>query len=167
MVRSIGRGAVALWCLLQGTALALINPKFTPVHLVKDSEVILSLRLDGGVRDGRASAAVAGALKGRFDKKGLEIELAGSSKPDQARLIEKAIREQKGMPALMFIGAWSGKPGEENPAAPPATARKAYLHLNGVWLVLVEDDKGVWGFDEVSQPMAATWSGGQEASREK
>ena len=162
MVRSTGCGAVALWCLLQGMALALINPKFTPVHLVKDSEAILSLRLDGGVRDGRASAAVAGVLKGQFGKKGLEIELAGSSKPDQARLIEKAIREQKGMRALMFVGAWSGKPGEESPAAPPAAARKAYLHLNAVWLVLVEDDKGVWGFDEVSQPMAATWSGGTD-----
>ena len=162
MVRGIGCGAVALCCLLQATALALINPRSTPVHLVKDSEVILSLGLDGRVRDGRASAAVAGALKGRFDKKGLEIELAGSSKPDQARLIEKAIREQKGMPALMFIGAWSGKPAEENPGAPAVGARTAYLHLNGVWLVLVEDDRGVWGFDEVSQPMAATWSGGTD-----
>ena len=64
----------------------------------------------------------------------------------------------KGMAALMFIGAWSGRQGEENPGAPPYSriaARKAFLHLNGAWLVLVEDDKGVWGFDEVSQRMAS------------
>jgi hypothetical protein len=154
--------AAALWWVLQGAAPALINPKFTPVHLVKDSEAILALRLDGGAKEGVAMAAVEKALKGQLGKKSLEIELAGSSKPEQARLIEKSIRAQKGSPALMFIGAWPARPGEENPGAQPPAARKALVHLNGSWLVLVEDDRGVWGFDEVSQPMVATWNGGTD-----
>ena len=162
MVSRISCGAAALGWVLQSAALGLINTKFTPVHLVKDSEVILDLRLDGGAKDGTAMAVVERALKGQFGKKRLEIELAGSSKPDQARLIEKSIRAQKGVPALMFVGASAGRLGEENPGGQPLAARKAFLHLGGAWLVLVEDDKGVWGFDEVSQPMVATWNGGTD-----
>jgi len=62
----------------------------------------------------------------------------------------------------MFVGASAGRLGEENPGGQPLAARKAFLHLGGAWLVLVEDDKGVWGFDEVSQPMVATWNGGTD-----
>jgi hypothetical protein len=152
----------ALWWVLQGVALALINPKFTPVHLVKESEAILALQLEAGAREGMATAAVAKVLKGQFGKKAIEIELAGSSKPEQARLIEKGLRERKGSPALMFLGAWPARPGEDAPGAQPPAARKALVHLDGSWLVLVEDDKGVWGFDEVSQPMVATWNGGTD-----
>ncbi|MBM4035928.1 MAG: VCBS repeat-containing protein [Planctomycetes bacterium] len=159
MVRSTSCGVAALWWILQGAALGLINPKFTPLHLVKEAEAILALRLEGGAKEGVAMAAVERALKGHLGKKTLEIELAGSSKPEQARLIEKSLRARKGAPALMFVGAWPAKPGEENPAAQPPAARKALVHLDGSWLILVEDERGVWGFDEVSQPMVATWNG--------
>ena len=142
----------------------LINPKFTPVHLVQQSEVIVELKFEPRVRGGRATASVVSVLKGEMDAKTLTVDLTATAFPERARTVEKMIKEYAGRPVLMFIGELPDKPGEGTDAgtgAPGGAPRKAFLHMEGTWLVLFEGEDA-WGFDEVSQPLVATWSGGTD-----
>lgn len=142
-----------------GPALALINPKFTPVDLVKDSQVILVLKFDGEVKAGKATAQVVKTLKGEFKEKTIVVELAGATKPDQARMVEKGIADYKDGPVLLFIMPPKAAAG---PAGAPANNQTtAFMHLEHVWLSLVQEDK-TWGFDQVNQEMAGTWNGGSD-----
>ena len=70
---------------------ALINPKFTPVDLVKESKAILVLKFDGEAKAGKVTAKVIKVLKGDFAAKNVEVVLAGATKPDQIRLVEQGI----------------------------------------------------------------------------
>ncbi len=158
IVRWLGIAALAI---SGGTPLtlplahALINPKFTPVHLAKESRTILELRFQPAVKGGKATATVARTLKGTFDNKSIVIDLTASAFPDQAKLLDKTIRAVGNEPALMFIGANPG--GGDQPKA-----NKAYVHLQGMWVVLFEDDNGAWAFDEISQQLVATFNGGTD-----
>jgi len=156
--------AVAMLALPPARAHALINPKFTPVNLVRESGVILELNFRPELRNGKLNAVVKQVLKGKSESKSIEIDLTGTAYPDQARLLERRVKDWEARPVLMFIGGWSGKPGDQTgaPEEQPGESRKAYVHVEGMWLVLSEDDKGVWGFDEVSQPLVATWNGGTD-----
>ena len=146
------------------TARALINPKFTPVHLVQQSATILELKFRGDVNDGKATATVVRTLKGTFAKTALEIDLTATVSPDQAQMLEKVLKESPDKAALMFVGAWPEKPGEQDGAEAMmvmAEAQKAFVHIEGLWLVLSED-KGAWKFEQMSQPLVATWNGGTD-----
>jgi len=147
-----------------GEAAALINPKFTPVHLVKQSQVILQLKVRPESGGGKLIFTVENVLKGKQDNKTVEIDLTVSSYPDQARFADKVARESSDKLALMFVGAWSDKPGDQPEGAEPmpfAEARRAYVHMEGVWLVLV-DNNGAWKFEQMSQQLVATWNGGTD-----
>ena len=154
--------AVLAW--MPADAQALINPKFTPVHLVEQSQVILELKFQGEIKRGKAVATVIRTLKGKSKKQTLEFDLTSTTYADQAALVRKTLKEAKDRPALMFCGGLSDKPGEQpaEPSTPEARSGKAYVHLEGMWIALDEDERGLWAFDQVSQPMVATWNGGTD-----
>lgn len=162
-VRAAGVSAVIL-AVSAGSLHALINPRFTPVHMVRQSQAILELRFRPKVRGDRVTALVKQVLKGQAEGKTIEIDLTATAYPDRARFVEKRLKDCGDRPALMFIGEWPAEPGEEWAAAmgrPPPQGRKAFVHFDGIWLVLFEEEAG-WGFDEVSQPLIATWNGGTD-----
>ena len=154
--------AVLAW--MPAESQALINPKFTPVHLVEQSQVILELKFQGEIKRGKAVATVIRTLKGKSKKQTLEFDLTSTAYADQAALVRKTLKQAKDRPALMFCGSLGDKPGEQpaQPATPEARSGKAYVHLEGMWIALDEDDQGLWAFDQVSQPMVATWNGGTD-----
>jgi hypothetical protein len=143
-------------------ARALINPKFTPVHLVHQAQMILELRFQPEVKRGKAVAGVVRALKGKTDQKSVTIDLAASNFPDQARLAARMIKDANDRPALLFFGGVNAKEGDAAGDAPAAAVPKAYLHLDAKWLELSQDAKAGWAFDQMSQPMIATWNGGTD-----
>jgi hypothetical protein len=149
---------------------ALINPRFTPVHLVRQSQTVVAVRFRPKVSAGKLTADVVEVLKGAFDAKVVTVNLADTPFPVQARGIEKQVKAGGDLDAVMFIGEWPKKPGDDPSTPPgagagdfgaPAGERKALVHFGLVWLVLFEDDDG-WSFDTVSQPLVATWNGGTD-----
>lgn len=164
VARGILGAALAALVWTPAESQALINPKFTPLDLVKQSQVILELKFQPEIKRGKAAAAVVRALKGTSAKRSLEFDLTSTTYADQAALVRKTIREAKDKPAMMFFGGLSDKPGGQSaePSAAEAGAGKAYVHLEGMWIALCEDQPGAWAFDQVSQPMVATWNGGTD-----
>jgi len=135
---------------------ALINPQFTPVHLTRQADIILQLRPLADAPQGKMVFAVEKVWKGTLDAQRVEVDLTGAALPDQARFADKLARESVDKLALMFIAAFADKPGDE-----PGGSRKAYIHLDGSWLVLNENE-GAWKFDQASQVLVQTWNGGSD-----
>lgn len=153
-------------CLLFApTAFGLINPKFTPVHLVKQSEVVLQLKVKPNPPEGKVVFEIEKPLKGKEDKKTLEIDLTGTAMPDHAKQFAELAGKSEDKLALMFIAAWPDKPGDdagdEKKPAPAGQARGAFLHIDGSWFVL-EEDKGTWKFTKESIDLVGTWNGGSD-----
>jgi hypothetical protein len=129
--------------------LALINPKFTPAHLVNESTVVLQLKVLPEPGDKKLVFAVDSVLKGKLDSSKIEVDLTSTSYPDQAKSTAGMVRESTDKLALMFIGDSS------------AQEQKTYIHIDGSWIVLSEDNKA-WKFDQMSIPMLSTWNGGTD-----
>ena len=147
-------GAVVFGSVLP--AQALINPQFTPIHLTRQAEIILQLKPLSDAPQGKMVFSVEKVWKGALDAKRVEVDLTGTTMPDQAHFADKLARESVDKLALMFIAAFADKPGDE-----AAGSRKAYVHLDGTWLVLSESE-GAWKFDQVSQVLVQTWNGGSD-----
>ena len=160
-------GAAALLA-AAAPARGLINPRFTPVHLVRQSGCIVTLRFAGKVAAGKAGAAVGSVLKGKPAGKKLTIDLTTTAYAKQAKLIEKLIASAGESPALMFFGKFGDGDGGESVEdfLPGEDAddgdQKAFLHLAGVWVVLYGQPGKAWGMDEISQQMIGTWAGGTD-----
>ena len=140
-------------------ASALINAKFTPCDLVQQSEQILELKLAAPAAD-RVEATIVRALKGRNEAKTLIVGLSNPVKKEHAAEFGKHLKSRNSAePALFFLSTnEAGNEGAE--AAEPATA---FLHLDGVWVVLVAQKDGTWRMTEYDNaPMRGTWQGGTD-----
>jgi len=155
--------AAGMICLFCPEVRALINPGFTPIHLVKQSNCVLELRFDPAVKNGRATANVVRLVKGESASKTLTIDLTTTAYQDQAKMLEKMIQGAGEKSALMFIGEFreEGKEGEGGQQGEEEKG-KAFLHIGGTWLVLYAGAKNEWQMDEISQHMLGTWAGGTD-----
>lgn len=148
-----------------GWAQALINPNFTPIHLVSQSDSILEVQF-GPAKGGLIPATVKTVIKGKPAAKTISLNLASTAVKEQAQAVEKLIAESGATPALFF----SGKINEKG-AAPGADAgdagetEKGFLHINGQWISFDKDKGDVWLMNEISSPMLATWNGGDDMLR--
>ena len=138
-------------------AFALINPQFTPVHLVNQSDIILRLKPQSDAPAGKMVFSVEAVLKGTLASKTLEVDTTSGLVADQVRGVEKLAKTSTDKLALMFIAAKSDDKSDENAAA----GRKAYLQLNGEWMVLWEEAGG-WKLEKTSMEMKSTWNGGSD-----
>jgi hypothetical protein len=145
--------AAAACCLLLcgGQAAGLIRPDFTPVHLVKQSALILELRVES-VKDGLATLTVKRALKGKADAPKLGLELKGQALSAQAADFQKKLAAVGQGPVLL---AAEGAGGEDKQT-------KAFLHVEGTWAVFYQAKPGVLRFDAVDTKMLGTWNGGTD-----
>ena len=142
--RIAGSSAVVLFPLV---AAALINPEFTPIHLVAQSETILAARVKGGKIADRVDLAVTSVLKGKAPA-ALSIDLSKAG-PQHADLARKHLSALAGRPALLFVGGRRG-------------AGAGFLHARGTWLRLRGGKGGTWRFEGVDQDMPAVWAGGTD-----
>jgi len=145
------RAALAIALAMTGASHALINPRFTPIHLAEQSRQILVLKLAPPDGQGRVAAEVVRAVKGEAGSKRLVLDLASAAKKEQAAAIKEAIARLGEGPALLFVGQ-----DEEKEDA-------AFLHLSGRWLRLdAGKAAGAWELRALDTGMEGTWAGGTD-----
>ncbi|NLF30066.1 MAG: VCBS repeat-containing protein [Planctomycetes bacterium] len=150
---------------------AFINPSFTPVDLVGQSDVILHVRFERVDDDGTAVARVVEILKGGGTFDAAEVRLAllaglAGAFEAQGREVMAVIRGGQA-DGLMFIGLLpSLKEGDG--AGDGGDVERAFLHLGGrgpwsakQWVVLEKWEDG-WDMIESRSFLLGTWAGGTE-----
>jgi len=147
-----------------GPAGALINPEYTPVDLVRQSEVILRLELSPPDAKGALGVQVVEALEGQ----------APANLALVADLREKLVKDalarafaggKKAVPALLFLGDHSAAKGEAAAAAGPAQT-VGVLHLRieragdvSRWLGVYKGAGGSFAVGTDPLDMKAVWAG--------
>ena len=133
-------------------ATALINPKYTPIHLTDSAAFIAVLNpAMQGNPTATVTFAVVETLKGAACKE-VKIDLSATN-PDQRKAAMQILTrvKQDGSTVLLF----SGK-SEKGEAV-------AYLNLDGQWLELqVGQDATTWALTSVASDMLGTWNGGTD-----
>src|SRR6476661_6364944 len=102
---------ISALALMWATSGAFINPAFTPVDLVKQSDMVLSLEFKSVDDKGVAIATVSKVLKGKLDDKELKIDLMAALTENEGKAVIKRIKDGSKQ-ALMFVGAFNT--GEED-----------------------------------------------------
>jgi hypothetical protein len=146
-------------------AWALINPNFTPVHLVKQSSLILELQL-AAARDGKITARVGHVWKGTYGLRTVTLVLSARKFPDHAKTVARLAESTPGVTAVLFAGEFAADPGaggaEPGPAAEGDGKQKALVHVAGTWVAFSRNAAGEWEMDTISETMATTWNGGSD-----
>ena len=151
---------VAFAALLWATAShALINPRFTPIHLVKQSALILWVDLKQGQSKDGYTAAIREALKGKTELKSLRLDLSKARDAQNADAFRSLAAT--GRPALFFVGRFAETEGQSGAPA----RRRGFLHFSGRWAALEGGQDGLWLFDNVDFQMQAVWAGGTDMLR--
>ncbi|HOI55294.1 MAG TPA: VCBS repeat-containing protein [Phycisphaerae bacterium] len=156
--------AIAVLALLGfcSTAQAVINPGFTPLDLVEQSDAILLLEFDKVNDEGQAVATVKEVLKGESEQKTLTLELLAmpDAFAEQGKMVMKLIRDGQKQ-GLMFVGMYRGEGmgidgGDEQTVG--------FLHLSGQfsgtsqWFNF-EQYEQAWDMAKINDPMLGTFAG--------
>lgn len=151
MIRCDMSKVLCVFCVLAAiggtTARALINPNFTPIHLIEQSEVIVQMK----VNPAEKGLALAGDVKrvfkgGEKAPKGTVTMSFDGMPDDEGKEVVKAVKDAPDMDALLFIGA------VEKGVA------KAFLHYGGQWVELASGKDGIKG-TTTKTIMEQTWAG--------
>ena len=133
--------------LVAAAAFAIIDPRFTPVHLVNQSETIRVGTVSGTPKADEWKLTVTQALKGESAR---ECVLAtGSAKKEEVEDIRKVLAQNSAAPAIFFSAEEDGK-------------KKGYLSLGGMWLEASSSDGVRWNMRGLAPKLSATWAGGTD-----
>ena len=141
-----------------GPAPAMINPSFTPVHLVRDSTLILELQV-GPAEEGKATARILRVLKGKVDDKALALSLTASGLDEHRKAAQKLLDSKDGRLAC-FFACQTDPAGGAVPA--DGIAAKGFLHVEGVWLSFQQGKNKDWEMVKLDDSMNAIWNGGTD-----
>jgi len=136
---------VSAMLLLAATGDAMINPHFTPVHLVKQAALIVSVDLKQAQSKDRYTASIRDVLKGKTELKALRFDLSKAINTQNADALRDLAAAAK--PALFFVGEFVEE--KDGPGDAPPKSR-GLLHMSGQW---AEFDGG--GVADVLAPFAA------------
>jgi hypothetical protein len=132
----------------------LINPRYTPVHLVEESTLIVGLDLKAG-SNFVFTATIRETLKGKTEQKTLSLDASDADEDAVNALRDLAASSQ---PALLFEG-------EFNDQANGTVFRSAYLSVGGKW-ARCDAGKDGWGLTKLGdRELAAIWAGGTDMLR--
>ncbi|MBN2581698.1 MAG: VCBS repeat-containing protein [Planctomycetes bacterium] len=148
------------------TAQAVINPGFTPLDLVQQSDVILVLEFDKVNDEGQAVAAVKEVLKGETPLKSLTLELLAmpDAFAEQGKMVMKLIRDGQKQ-GLLFIGLYRGEGMGIEGAMGGDDKATGFLHLSGQysgtsqWFNFEQYEEGSWDMAKINDPMLGTFAG--------
>ncbi len=151
------------WLLLAlaPAATALINPKFTPIDLVAQSERILQLEAGPAPADGAVPLRLVKCLKGAALKTAPTLDLSQTAKPQADAFRETVGREGKPL-GLLFIGKLGQEAGDGAAGEPQDQKAIAFLSVRGLWFRLVEGPNGAWLLDARDDKMQSCWAGGTD-----
>jgi len=139
--------AAALFGCLAGVceeADGLINPGFTPVHVVSQSARVFSLEL-AGAANGGFSLRLVKCLKGKVPGGALALDVSRTPK-GQVEALRKTLGADEGRLALLFSGQYR----EETPDGalaqpePDDAGATGLLHVEGRWFRLYPDFRSLW-----------------------
>ncbi len=141
-----GRVAAIVFA-LSGAGLAIINPRFTPRHLVDEAELVLAgpLQATGSPLEWQFTAATP--IKGKAAASHV-VSLAECSK-DHLGDIQQTLKLNAKDPAILF----SGMLGQE---------KRAFLHVAGVWLDVKAAGGARWSVAGYASQMTGTYVGGTD-----
>jgi len=148
---------VLLACVFTRQAVALIDPRFTPVQVVAQSEQILELKLAPLV-DGKIEATITRTVKGKADAKSVILDVAGCRRKEHAQAFEERVKNHDaGKPVLFFVSPPAkDDEGAEEPAA-------AFMHVDGIWVVFIAQKGNRWLLTEYDNlKMSGAWQGGTD-----
>ena len=161
---------------LAGSAQALINPNFTPIHLTQQSERILVLTFEGVDDDGMVVARVSETIKGEHDGETLRIDPEAAIAVGQSDAFVNAVERGQEY-ALLFVGEFEpgGFEGGEMHLDAEGPDAIGFLHIDGLpaaqWLVLENwpDQDGaatdIWDMVQSEAFLLATFNGGTDMLR--
>ena len=144
--------AALLVGLLSTAVVALINPNFTPVHLVKQAQLVVELEL-APAKDGKSIGTVKQVLKGKLDRKTLTFDLTATQMKEHATSLAQRIATNGQQSVIFFAGDLH---------ADKAGGLKGFLHVRGAWASFDTTDSIVWQMDELNTKMDGTWRGGTD-----
>jgi len=157
-----GIGALSsLLLVLAPTAHALIDPKFTPIDLVAQSETILQLEVGPTDAGGGVPVRLVKCLKGAAPKTGPTLDLSQTAKPQAEGLRETVGREGKPL-GLLFIGNLGQEGGEGAGGEPPDQKTLGFLSVRGLWYRLFQGPNGAWLLVAQADQMQNCWRGGTD-----
>jgi hypothetical protein len=142
-------------CLWAGVAWALINPRFTPKELFKQSQMILVVDVkEGNAKDEYLLTTRDVLKKGTTDEKVIRLDISKARDERAADLFRKLAAS--GRPGLFFVGAYGSNPG--------GPEKRGLLHLDGQWASCVANSDGVWLYDTLDDALQAARDGGELAA---
>ena len=141
--------------LCAATASALINPHFTPIHLVKQSALIVSLDLKAGSSKDQYSATIRQVLKGETKLKAFRLDLSKAINTENADALQQLAAP--GKPGLFFVGDF----GEDKDGQGGGNSR-GLLHLSGQWAEFVGGQEGEWALNQIDPKNQGIWAGGTD-----
>jgi hypothetical protein len=146
--------ATLLWA---ATVSALINPRFTPVHLVRQSALIVSVDLKPGASKDQYTATIRQVLKGRTELKALRLDLSKAINTQNADALRRLAAPAK--TGLFFVGDF----GEDKDSQSGGPARnRGLLHLSGQWAEFDGGQEGEWTFNQIDPKNQGIWAGGTD-----
>ncbi len=132
---------------LSATCLGIINPNFTPKHLVDQSDLVLAGPIEATDKPLEWKLTASRQLKGSADAAQV-IDLAGA-KSEQLEDLQAALREAGNEPAVLFAGTFNEQ-------------KLAYLSVSGRWLAMKAAGKGRWKVEGLAPQLSATYAGGSD-----
>jgi hypothetical protein len=120
-----------------------IDPKFTPVNLVKESKVILVGTLIAGANGTAWKITASETLKG--EAAGPVIALV-TSEDDASKSVGAILSSNGDRPVILFISR---------------DGKSASLDVSGQWLKLTLPGEGLWRV-ELARQMSGVWAGGTD-----
>lgn len=139
--------ALVLVLLTAGVGWGLINPRFTPRHLVDEADVIFAGEIESTADPLEWKMAAATTLKGKPAAAHV-LRLGGASK-DHLQDIQATLKGSGREPGLLFFHS----AGDE---------KRAFLHVAGEWLDLKAAGEGCWDVRDFSAQMDGVYAGGTD-----
>lgn len=130
-------------------SIAIIDPDFTPKHLVEQSGAIVVGTFD--VEAGKELKLTrTGLLKGEAGNE-LIFSLADCDK-DHVADIEQGLKKNAKAPVIFFASTMQDE-------------KRAYLHVSGTWLNVKENGKDKWKVLGYAPNLGGTYAGGDAQDR--
>ncbi len=145
MRRTIALAGAVL--LLGARGYAIIDPNFTPRHLVEQADVIFAGRLSPDAGGDGWRVAVEMQIRGEVGKS-QALSLAGCNK-DHVEDIRKHLRSNQAGPVVVYSGTLKEQ-------------KRSYLHLGGQWLDVRSEGKDSWAVKGYAPGMSGTYAGGTD-----
>jgi hypothetical protein len=134
-------------------AFGLINPRFTPIDLTEQSELIVKVTF-GPIKDNRCVCTVQKVLKGKTRQKAITLDLGQAMNENEAQRMARQIAASGKEPGAFFVG--------EKALADERGRGRGFVHVKGKWIDLRRGKGQVWEPKRIDTFMEGCWAGGTD-----